>query len=225
MPSRASRPARGKVTSRVSRVTSLLSHRQRSLLKPQAGLSVGGRPLGQSTDPSLDVGLEPTSCQCRGAKRRLLTFSRSGVVTGRLWSGCQSGGWEQTVWRPRQVAGGRRSSRGFAPPAGQSGPVLTLLPRPHQPSSVKTSSGDEGASSATRQRLTVEPNVALLLQDPQQLAAVVGVSSLLEDVFQPSRIEQHGVVQVGGVRADLRVEEVQVSRGRPRGGLDGGSPQ
>lgn len=75
MPSRASRPTRGKVTSRVSRVTSLLSHRHRSLLKPQAGLSVGGRPLGQSTEPSLDVGLEPTSLQCLGSKRRRLTFN------------------------------------------------------------------------------------------------------------------------------------------------------
>lgn len=74
MPNRASRPARGKVTSRVSRVTSLLIHRHRSLLKPQAGLSVGGRPLGQSTEASLDVGLEPTSCQCLVAKEVVLNL-------------------------------------------------------------------------------------------------------------------------------------------------------
>lgn len=76
-----------------------------------------------------------------------------------------------------------------------------------------------------KQRLTVESNVTFLLQGPQQLAAIVRVSADLEDVFQPPGVEQHGVVQVGGVRADLQQEEVKVSRGRLAVGLGGGSPQ
>lgn len=73
--------------------------------------------------------------------------------------------------------------------------------------------------------LTLESNVTFLLQGPQQLAAVMRVSANLEDVFQPTGVEQHSVVQVGGVRADLQQEEVQVSRSRFLEGLGGGSPQ
>lgn len=75
MPRRASRPARGNVTSRLSMVTSLLSHRHRSLLKPQGGVSGGGRPKGQSTEPSLDVGLEPISRQSLRQKSWRFTFN------------------------------------------------------------------------------------------------------------------------------------------------------
>lgn len=77
----------------------------------------------------------------------------------------------------------------------------------------KTTSDDEDASGPRKQRLTVEANVTFLLQGPQQLAAVVRVSAHLEDVFQPPGVEQHGVVQVGRVRADLQ-GEVEVSRRR-----------
>lgn len=71
----------------------------------------------------------------------------------------------------------------------------------------------------------MESNVAFLLQGPQQLTPIVGVSSNPKYIFQPTRIEQHGVVQVGGVRADLQEKEVKVSRRRLGGGVGSGSPQ
>lgn len=67
--------------------------------------------------------------------------------------------------------------------------------------------------------------MTFLLQGPQQLVAVVGISSNIEDLFQPACIEQDGVMQVGGVRANLQEKEVQVSRRWLVGSLGGGSPQ
>lgn len=70
----------------------------------------------------------------------------------------------------------------------------------------------------------MESNPTFLFQGLQQQSAIIRVSTSLEDILQPPCIEQHGVVQVGRVRADLQ-EEVQVSRRRLGKGFSSGSPQ